>query len=38
VNQDDWLRKRMRGKKRPGCGTEIGALVLILVAAWMWWG
>ncbi len=27
MNQDDWLRKRLRGKKRPGCATEIGAFV-----------
>jgi hypothetical protein len=33
MNQDDWLRKRLRGKKRPGCGAEIGALVLVLVIA-----
>lgn len=32
MNQDDWLRKRVRGKKRPGCGAEIGALVLVAVA------
>jgi hypothetical protein len=32
MNQDDWLRKRMRGKKRPGCAPEIGAFVLVAVA------
>lgn len=29
MNQEDWLRKRMRGAKRPGCGAEIGALVAL---------
>lgn len=40
MNQDDWLRKRMRGKKRPGCGAEIGAFLglgLVLAAAAFGW-
>ena len=32
MNQDDWLRKRLRGRRRPGCGGEIGAMVLGLAA------
>lgn len=39
MNQDDWLRKRMRGKKRPGCGAEIGAFlallgVIVVIVVW----
>jgi len=33
MNQDDWLRKRARGQKRPGCGAEIGAIVGLSVLA-----
>jgi len=28
MNQDDWLRKRLRQRKRPGCAGEVGALVV----------
>lgn len=37
MNQDDWLRKRMRGRKRPGCAGEVGALLggLGLLVAWV---
>ncbi|MES2638362.1 MAG: hypothetical protein V4850_02740 [Myxococcota bacterium] len=34
MNQDDWLRKRTRGQKRPGCGAEIGALVGLALLGW----
>lgn len=30
MNQDDWLRKRARGKTRPGCGAEIGAFLVFV--------
>jgi hypothetical protein len=38
MNQDDWLRKRMRAKKRPGCAPEIGAFVLGMALLGWWLG
>ena len=37
MNQDDWLRKRIRSKDRPGCGAEIGAILgfSFLLAWWL---
>jgi hypothetical protein len=33
VNQSDWLRKRYKKGKKSGCAPEIGALLLIAMAA-----
>ena len=38
MNQDDWLRKRLRGKKLPGCGAEIGAILGLCMLLWFGFG